>query len=110
MAAGLALAIARPAAAQRAVTATSGDPATISRIRGLFTEIEREAPTYRRTTRELQGYSLEGGELVGFYRGSELRKLATHHFGESGEATEEYYFSDGRPVFIHVVDSRATTS
>ena len=104
--AGLALGVVRPADAQEAVTATSGDPATIARIRALFAEIERETPAYRRTTHELRGFSLEGGELVGFYRGSELRKLAARHFGETGQATQEYYFSDGRPVFVHVVDSR----
>ena len=98
------LAAARPACAQEAVKATSGDPGVIDRIRALFAEIEREAPTYRRTKHELEGFSLEGGELVGFFRGSELRKLTARHFGESGEATEEYYFSDGRPVFVYVVD------
>jgi len=97
---------AHPADAQQAVTATSGDPGTIARIRALFAEIQREAPTYRQSKREIQGFSLEGGEIVGFYRGSELRKLAAHHYGESGEATEEYYFSDGRPVFVYVVDLR----
>jgi hypothetical protein len=102
--AACALAAAHPIEAQQAVTATSGDPGAIARIRARFAEIEREAPAYRRTTHELQGFSLEGGKLEGFYRGSELRKLAAHHFGESGEATEEYYFSDGRPVFIYVVD------
>jgi hypothetical protein len=90
VAASIALAAAHPAVAQ-AVTATSGDPRVIARVRARFAEIEREAPTYRRTTRELQGFSLEGGKLVGFYRGSELRKLSAHHYGESGEATEEYY-------------------
>jgi len=104
--AACALASAHPIEAQQAVTATSGDPGAIARIRARFAEIEREAPAYRRTTHELQGFSLEGGKLEGFYHGSELRKLAAHHYGESGEATEEYYFSDGRPVFIYVVDLR----
>ncbi len=102
----LAIGAAHPIAAQEAVTATSGDPGTIARIRTLFAEIQREAPTYRQSKREIQGFSLEGGEIVGFYRGSELRKLAAHHYGESGEATEEYYFSDGPPVFVYIVDSR----
>jgi|GEM_PF-1176731 len=98
------LATAHPVEAQEAVTATSGEPGVIARIRALFAEVEREASTYRRATRDLQGFSLEGGELVGFYRGSELRKLAAHHYGETGAATEAYYFSDGRPMFIHIVD------
>jgi hypothetical protein len=101
-----ALASVHPIEAQQAVTATSGDPGAIARIRALFAEIQREAPTYRRTTHELQGFSLEGGEVVGFHRGSELRKLATRHFGETWRGTEEYYFSDGRPIFILIVNER----
>lgn len=81
--AACALGAVRPAGAQ-AVTATTGDPAAIARIRAEFAETQREAPTYRRTTRELQGYSLEGGELEGFYRCEELRMHRASHFGEGG--------------------------
>ncbi len=104
--AAFALGAARPAAAQRAVTATSGDPGAIARIRALFAEIEREAPTYRRTTHDVWNFSLEGGELEGFYRGRELRKLRATLYGETWRGTEEYYFSGGRPVFIYVVHGR----
>jgi hypothetical protein len=98
-------AAARPAAAQ-AVTATSGSPAAIARIRALYAEIEREAPGYRQTTHDVWGFSLEGGELKGFYRGGELRKLSAHLYGETWQGTEDHYFSGGRLVFIHVVHGR----
>lgn len=92
---------ASPALAQ--VSATSGSPAAIARIRAEFAAIEREAPSYRRTTHDVWGFSLEGGELQGFYRGSELRKLAARLYGESWRGTREYYFSGGRLVFVYVV-------
>jgi hypothetical protein len=95
---------ARTAAAQ--VTATSGSPAAIAHIREQYAQIQREAPGYRRTTHELVGFSLEGGELHGFYRGRELRKLAAQLYGEMWRGTEEFYFADGRLVFIHVVHHR----
>ena len=95
-----------PALGQQAVTATSGSPAAIARIRAEFAAIEREAPTYRQTTHELHGFSLEGGELTGFYRGRELRKLHAHLYGETWQGTEEYYFADGRLIFIHTVQER----
>lgn len=98
-------AAAGPAAAQ-AVTATSGSPAAIARIRALYAQIEREAPTYRRTTHDVWDFSLEGGELKGFYRGGELRKLSARLYGETWQGTEDYYFSGGRLVFIHVVHGR----
>jgi hypothetical protein len=96
-------AAAQPALAQAPVSATGGSPAAIARIRAEFTAIEREAPSYRRTAHDLWGFSLEGGELQGFYRGSELRKLAAHLYGESWRGTQEYYFSGGRLVFVYFV-------
>jgi hypothetical protein len=95
-----------PAVSQQAVGATSGSPAAIARIRAEFTATEREAPRYRRTTHDLHDFSLEGGELTGFYRGRELRKLHARLFGESGRRTEAYYFAGGRLIFIHVVHER----
>ena len=96
----------RAGAAQQGVTATSGSPSAIAQIREQFSRIQREAPGYRRTTHGLVGFSLEGGVLHGFYRGRELRKLAARLYGESWQGTEEYYFADGRLIFIHVVHQR----
>jgi hypothetical protein len=97
---------ARAAAAQQAVTATSGSPRAIAEIRARFAEIEREAPRLRRTRHDLQNFSLEGGELEGFYRGGELRKLKARLYGETWQGTEEYYFSSGRLIFVHLVQNR----
>lgn len=99
-------AVANPCPAQEAVTATSGSPAAIARIRAEYATTEREAPRYRQTEHEVYNFSLEGGELHGFYRGSELRKLSARLYGETWQATEEYYFADGQPIFIHVVFHR----
>jgi len=101
-----AVSAARPIAAQPEVTATSGSPAAIARIRAEFAAIEREAPGYRRTTHDLWDFSLEGGVLHGFYRGSELRKLTARHFGETWRGSEEYYFAGGRLIFVLVVQER----
>jgi hypothetical protein len=102
----IACAAARPATAQEAVSATSGSPAAIARIRAQFAEIQRDAPRYRQTTHDVHEFSLEGGELAGFYRGRELRKLAARLYGETWRGTEDYYFADGRLIFIHTVHQR----
>lgn len=106
----LALCVAAPVCAAdaqaQAVTATSGDPAAIARVRAEFAAIEREAPAYRRTTHDVMGFSLEGGELTGFYRGNELRKLHARLFGETWRGTEEYYFAGGQLIFVYVVHER----
>lgn len=95
--------VVRPALSQTGVTATSGSPEAISRIRAVFAAIEREAPSYRRTTHDLWDFSLEGGVLDGLYRGRELRKLKAQLYGESWRGSREFYFSRGQLVFIYVV-------
>lgn len=85
------------------MTATSGSPAAIARIRAEFAATEREAPRYRRTEHDLYEFSLEGGELHGFYRGRELRKLSARLYGETWQASKEYYFANGGLIFVHVV-------
>jgi hypothetical protein len=97
---------AAPPASAQEVSATSGSPAAIARILAEFAAIEREAPTYRQTKHDVYNFSLEGGELTGFYRGRELRKLHAHLYGETWQGTEEYYFADGRLIFIHMVQER----
>jgi hypothetical protein len=94
------------ASAQDAVSATSGSLAAIARIRAQFAEIERDARRYRQTKHDVIDFSLEGGELTGFYRGRELRKLHAHLYGETWQGTEDYYFADGRLIFIHTVQER----
>ena len=94
------------AAAQDSITATSGSASAIARIRAAFAATERDALRFRRTTHDLDGFSLEGGVLDAFYDGKQLRKLSARLFGETWRGTESYYFSAGRLVFIHVVHER----
>lgn len=97
----------RPGFAQGGgVTATSGSPAAIARIRAEYAATEREAPRYRQTAHDVWDFSLEGGELHGFYRGRELRKLSARLLSETWRGSEEYYFAGGQLIFIHVVHER----
>jgi hypothetical protein len=91
------------AVTQATVGATSGDPAVIARIRAEFNAIERDTLRFRKTTHELRNFSVEGGELVGFFDGESLRKLRAWHYGEVGRVREEFFYSDGHLKFIHSV-------
>lgn len=98
-------AAARPCIAQ-AVSATSGSPAAIATIRQQYARIEREAPGMRRTTHDVENFSLEGGVLHGLFAGRELRKLTAQLYGETWRGKETFYFADGRIFFIHTVVQR----
>ena len=68
--------------------------ADVRRIRAHVTTIGRELPTYRCRTLELDGFSIEGGELRACYAAVQLRKLTALYLGESGRAQEEFFFWD----------------
>lgn len=76
------------------------DPA-ILRIRAHFTLIEREAPTYRCRTVDLDGFSAEGGSVEACYAGPELRRLSASYLGESGRSFETFYFWGDSLEFLY---------
>lgn len=75
------------------------DP-VILRIRAHFTVIEREASTYQCRSLDLEGFSAEGGSLEACYAGRELRRLSATYLGETGRASERYYFWNDSLEFL----------
>ena len=91
---------ARPLEAQSRVTATSGDPFVIGRIRSEFETIERNLSRYRKVDRDIDNVSTDGGHATAYYEGDDLRKLEVGIFGESGSSSDAFYFMRGAPFFI----------
>jgi len=83
---------------QGAATAQSSDPIEI--IRQHYADINRRVPNYRKVKKELSGYSAEGGELFAYFHGPTVMKIAATFFGETGKSTEEYYYWDGKLIFV----------
>jgi hypothetical protein len=77
-------------------------------IRAQYSEIEASLKQCRQVKRDLPGESAEGGELTGYFKNSSLLKLAAKFYGETGNALEEYYFWNGRLVFVLRTESRYT--
>jgi hypothetical protein len=97
-------------ASAQAVTATSGDSAIIAAIQLTLTTNDRDTARYRRTEHTLVDYSAEGGTLVGFYDGTNLRKLSAYLTGEAGSLTQHLYFSaDHNLVFVASVYEQYAT-
>lgn len=48
----------------------------------------------------MSGFSLEGGQLIAYLDGPAVVKLVVTHYGEMGRTSEEYYYSNGKLIFV----------
>ncbi len=78
----------------------------IESIRQHYASINRNAARYRRVKKNLTGFSAEGGELVAYLHGPSAVKMVATFFGETGRSVEEYYFWDGKLIFVLSTDNR----
>jgi hypothetical protein len=83
-----------------------GDEATINSIRQHYGQINRSAGLYKKVKKGLSGFSAEGGELVAYFHGPSVMKMVATYFGESGKASEEFYFWSGKLIFVLRTDLR----
>ncbi len=75
-------------------------------IRQRYAQINARTAKCRRVKKELWGYSLEGGEMTAFFDGDALAKLELTFYGETYRTAEEYYYYDGRLIFLYRRDAR----
>jgi hypothetical protein len=90
-----------------ALALTSGqaeDP--IASIRQHYAQINGKAARYRKVKKELSGFSAEGGTLLAYLDGPNIMKIAATFFGETGRTSEEYYYWDGKLIFVLRRESR----
>ena len=82
----------------------SADP--IETIRQQYANINQKVPSYRRVKKNLSGFSAEGGQLVAYFHGPSVMKMVATFLGESGKASEEYYFWNGKLMFVFRTENR----
>lgn len=73
---------------------------SISSIRERYAAVNKNLSKYRVVKKELSGFSTEGGELVAYFDGASVAKIAATHLGETGRSLEEFYYRDGELVFV----------
>lgn len=78
----------------------------IETIRQHYASINKNVPLYRRVKKNLSGFSGEGGELLAYFHGPSVMKMVATFFGETGKAVEEYYFWNGKLIFVFSTDNR----
>lgn len=88
-----------------AAHAPQTEEAAVRSIRRHYAAVNKGAARYKRVKKELTGFSVEGGQMVAYFDGDRLMKVVANHYGESGRAVEEYYFRDGRLIFVYRKDS-----
>lgn len=82
-----------------AVTSTQTEDA-IKTIRQHYATINKRASKYRKVKKDLSGFSAEGGEMVAYFDGSSIAKIVNNYYGESGRASEEYYYWNEKLIFV----------
>lgn len=85
---------------------TSQTEGSISLIRNRYSAVNRNVRKYRKVRKELSGFSLEGGELVAYLHGPQIMKITAAYFGETGKATEDYYYWNDKLIFVLRQDYR----
>ncbi len=73
----------------------------IASIRAEVNLINKTAPKYRKTVRNVEGISLEGSEATFFTSGKGLKKITAKIYGETFRATSELYYSGEEMIFAY---------
>lgn len=78
----------------------------VSEIRTEVTAINKSAKSYAKKTKNVEGVSLEGTEATYFTSGRGLKKITAKFYGESFQATGEYYFQGEELIFAYEKTSK----
>ena len=78
----------------------------IQSIRQHYGQINGGVARYKRVKKNLTGFSAEGGVLIAYFHGPTIMKMVATYYGETGRAAEEYYYWDGKLIFVMRRDHR----
>ncbi|HEX8245852.1 MAG TPA: hypothetical protein VF541_20225 [Longimicrobium sp.] len=78
----------------------------IARIRREVAAVHAELPRCARRRLDVFGLSAEGGEMDVYRCGGSIRRITVTFYGETGQASEEWYLAGERPFFVYRVDVR----
>jgi hypothetical protein len=63
--------------------------------------INKKAKNYTKTTKDIEGISLEGTEANYFADDKKLKKISAKSYGETYNATTEFYYSGEQLIFVY---------
>jgi hypothetical protein len=73
----------------------------VASIRKEVEIINKNAKNYTKTTKNVEGISLEGTEAAYFVSGEELKKITAESYGETYKSTTELYYQGENLIFVY---------
>lgn len=77
------------------------DAAKIGFIKNHFAEINKRLKSYKKIEKTDTTESTEGNEVLLYYKGNDIMKIAATYYGETGKALQEYYFFSKKLIFCY---------
>jgi len=84
-----------------ALSQDANDTAKINFIKTQFAAINNNLSSFKKVTVEDTAESTEGNEVVKYFSGNEIKKIKAIYLGETGKATDEYYFFNNKLIFYY---------
>lgn len=81
----------------------------IVKIRAEVAAINKGASKFTKTTKDVEGISLEGTQATYYLSGKNLRKISAEIYGETYRATGEFYYAGGELVFAYLKHNQYDT-
>lgn len=81
----------------------------ITSIRNKVTAINKAAKGYTKKTKDVDDISLEGAEATFFSSRLSLKKVTAKMYGETYQATGEFYFENSKLIFAFIKHSQYDT-
>lgn len=81
----------------------------IVKIRAEVAAINKGAAKYKKKTKVVEDISLEGAEATFFSAGENLKKITSKMYGETYNATGEFYYRDGHLIFAFLKHNKYDT-
>jgi hypothetical protein len=85
-----------------AVCAVAQTKGAVAKIRAEVAAINKAAAKYKKTTRDVEGVSLEGTQAAYYASGRNLRKITAQIYGETYRATGEFYYQGENLIFAYL--------
>lgn len=84
--------------------AQTADTAKLNFIKKQFAGINKNLKSYKKIEKTDTAETTEGNEVLLYYSGKEIKKIAATYYGETGKALQEYYFFNKKLIFCYFVD------